>query len=210
MDNRLRWNSHIKKASSNLSKKVKQLKRMRSLPADILETIYFCVILPSATYGMGIWGSCSLSLLEELEKVHRRAARIIHKIPKQVPRCLILDEAKWKPVSYHSKKRIACLTHQAYYRKHPDVINGLVVKHLLNRILTDNLEVRQSKTNVGRCSFRHRAAIIWNSLPEVVKVHGNYEVFKKKLSKCSKVLDNICFNESSIVTFKDTNTFYYN
>ena len=205
VDNRLRWNSHIKKASSNLSKKVKQLKRMRSLPADILETIYFHGILPSATFGIGIWGSCSPSLLEELEKVHRRAARIIHKIPKQVPRGLIFDEAKWKPISYHYKRRIACLTHQAYYRKHPDVINSLVVKHSPNRILRDNLriEVPQSKTNVGRCSFRHRAAIIWNSLSEVVKAHENYEAFKKKLSKYSKVLDNICFNESSIVTFKD-------
>ena len=158
---------------------------MRSLQADILETIYFHGILPSATYGIGIWGSCSPSLLEELEKVHRRAACVIHKIPKQIPRGLILDEAKWKPISYHYKKRIACLTHQAYYRKHPDVINGLVVKHSLNRILRDNLriEVPHSKTNVGRCSFRHRAAIIWNSLPEVVKAHQNYEAFKKKLSK---------------------------
>ena len=157
-------------------------------------------------------GSCSPSLLEELEKVHRRAARIIHKIPKQIPRDLILDEAKWKPISYHYEKRIACLTHQAYYRKHPDVINGLVVKHSLNRILRDNLriEVPHSKTNMGRCSFRHRAAIIWNSLHEVFKPHENYEAFKKKLSKYSKALDNIGFNESSIVTFKDTNTFYYN
>ena len=89
--------------------------------------------------------------------------------------------------------------------------NSLVVKHCLNRILRDNLriEVPHSKTNMGRCSFRHRAAIIWNSLPEVVKVHENYEAFKKKLSKYSKVLDNICFNESSIVTFKDINMFYY-
>ena len=86
------------------------------------------------------------------------------------------------------------------------------MKHSLNRILRDNLriEVPQRKTNMGRCSFRRRATIIWNSLPEVVKAHENYEAFKKKLSKYSKVLANICFNESSIVTFKDTNTFYYN
>ena len=212
MANRLRWNSHIKKASSNLSKKFKQLKRMKSLPADILETIYFRGILPSVTYGIGIWGSCSTSLLEELEKVHRRAERIIHKIPKQVPRGLLLDEAKWKSISYHYKKRIACLTYQAYCKKQPDVINELAVKHSLNRVLRDNIriEVLQSKTNVGRCSFRHRAAIIWNSLPEVVKAHENYEAFKKNLSKYSNVLDNICFNELSTVTFNDTNTFYFN
>ena len=52
VDNRLRWNSHIKRASFNLSKKVKQLKRMKCLSADILQTIYFRGILPSATYGI--------------------------------------------------------------------------------------------------------------------------------------------------------------
>ena len=147
-----------------------------------------------------------------LRRIRKLAAHIIHKIPKQVPRGLLLDEATWKPISYHYKKRIACLRHQAYFKKHPDVINRLVVKHSLNRILRDNLKTEgpQSKTNVGRCSFRHRAAIIWNSIPEVVKAHENYEAFKKNLSKYSKVLDNICFNESSIVTFKDTDTFCYN
>ena len=101
--------------------------------------------------------------------MHRRAASIIHKIPKQIPKGLLLDDCT------------ACLTHQAYYKKHPDVINGLVVKHSLDRILRDNLriEVPQSKTNVGRCSFRHRAAIIWNSLPEVVKAHENYEALRR-------------------------------
>ena len=86
------------------------------------------------------------------------------------------------------------------------------MKHALNRILRDNLriEVPHNRTNMGRCSFRHRVAIIWNSLPEVVKVHGNYEAFRKNLSKHSEVLDKICFNESSIVTFKDTNTYYCN
>ena len=158
VDNRLRWNSHIKR--HHPSKKVRQLKRMKSLPADILETICLRGMLPSATYGIGIWGSCIPSLLEELGKVHRRAARIIHKIPKRIPRGLILDEAKWKPINYHYKKRIACLTHQAYYRKHPDVINDLVVKHSLNRMLRDNLriEVPQSKTNVGRCNFRQSSS----------------------------------------------------
>ena len=90
--------------------------------------------------------------------------------------------------------------------------NELVVNHFLNRILRDNLriEVPQSKTNVRRCSFRHEAPFIWNSFPEVVKAYENCEAFKKNLGKYSKVLDKICCNESSVVTFKDTNTFYYN
>ena len=49
VDNRLSWCSQVKNASSGLNKKVKQLKRMKSLPSKVLEPIYFSGILPSST-----------------------------------------------------------------------------------------------------------------------------------------------------------------
>eukprot|EP00794_Sanderia_malayensis_P014433 gene14433-15937_t len=212
VDNRLSWKNHIKKASVNLGKKVKQLKRMKSLPAEVLGTIYFRGILPSTTYGIGVWGSCSPQLLEDLERVHRRAGRIIHKIPKRVPQDQILEQAKWKSISFMYKKRIACLAHQAYNRKHPDVINDLVVKHVTNKNLRYNikLEIPRSKTNAGKQSFRHRAPIIWNSLPEIAKAFKTYESFKKNLHNFNKIIVTISFNETSTVSFKDTDTFIYN
>ena len=54
VDNRLSWWSQVKNASSNLNKKVKQLKRMKSLLSKVLESIYFCGILPSSTYGIAV------------------------------------------------------------------------------------------------------------------------------------------------------------
>ena len=49
VDNQLSWCSQDKNASSNLNKKVKQLKRMKSLPSNVLESVYFFGILPSFT-----------------------------------------------------------------------------------------------------------------------------------------------------------------
>eukprot|EP00794_Sanderia_malayensis_P001936 gene1936-2201_t len=171
VDNRLSWKNHIKKASVNLGKKVKQLKRMRSLPAKVLETIYFRGILLSTTIGIGVWGSCSPQQLKGLERVHRKVGRIIHKIPKGVPQDQILEQAKWKSISFMYKKRIAYLAHQASNRKHPDVINDLVARHVTNKNLRDNikLEIQRSKTNAEKQSFRHRGPLIWNSLPEIAK-----------------------------------------
>eukprot|EP00794_Sanderia_malayensis_P001852 gene1852-2086_t len=160
VDNRLSWKNHIKKASVNLGKKVKQLRRMKSLPAKVLETIYFRGILPSITYGIGVWGSCSPQQLEDLERVHRKAG----------------SEA------------------------------------LTNKNLRDNikLEIPRSKTNAGSKSFRHRAPLIWNSLPEIAKAFKTYESFKKNLHNFNKIIDRISFNETSTVSFKDTDTFIYN
>ena len=94
LDNRPSWCSKVKNVSSNLNKKVKQLKRMKSLPSKVLEFIYFCGILPSSTYGIAVWGSCSRALMKEPERVHRRVAQIIHKIPRTCPDSEILKIAK--------------------------------------------------------------------------------------------------------------------
>ena len=124
VDNRLSWCSQVKNASSNLKKKVKQLNRMKSLPSKVLESVYFRGILPSSTYEIAVWGSCSPALMEEFERVHRRAAQIIHKIPRACPDSEILKTAKWKSVAYMYKRRVTCLMHEAYYERCPDVINN--------------------------------------------------------------------------------------
>ena len=106
VNNRLSWCSQAKNVSSNLNKKVKQLKRMKSLLSKVFETIYFCGILPSSTYGIAVWRLYSPALIH---RVHRRAAQIIHKIPRICPDSEVLKSAKWKSVAYMYKRRVACL-----------------------------------------------------------------------------------------------------
>ena len=58
-----------------MSKKVKQLRRFKSLPSQILEQIYFKGILPSVTYGISVWENCSEAKLGSLEKIHLRCGQ---------------------------------------------------------------------------------------------------------------------------------------
>ena len=71
--------------------------------------------------------------MEELERVHRTASRIIHKITRTCPDSEILKIAKRKSVAYIYKRRIACLTHKAYYESCPDAISKLIEKRTTNR-----------------------------------------------------------------------------
>ena len=50
------------------------------MSAKVLEEIHFKGLLPSAIYGISVWGSCNISSIAELENVHIRAAKLIHKI----------------------------------------------------------------------------------------------------------------------------------
>ena len=115
--------------------------------------------------------------LEPIEAVHKRAARIIYKLPKSTPADKVLEKANWKTVSYIYKRRVACLTHKIYYKKCPVALNDLVTKPQSLRTTRNSCKVdlTRPKTNVGRNTFKHRAALIWNRLPPSIKIQERYE-----------------------------------
>ena len=80
IDFKLSWQPQITAVSKTFSQKVKYLKRLRVLPKKVLEAIYFRSIVPSATYGKSVWGTCSPALLHNVERIHLRAAKIIYSL----------------------------------------------------------------------------------------------------------------------------------
>ena len=55
-------------------------------------------MLPSVLYGILIWGNCAKHLLDDVEKIHIKAARFIEKIKKNVKVSDVLSCANWKPL----------------------------------------------------------------------------------------------------------------
>ena len=81
--------------------KVGQLRRMSYLPVNVQEEIYFKNIITAVTYGLSVWGTCSPSLMSDIEKIHQRAARIIHKIPKSIPDNEVLHTVNWDEIDLY-------------------------------------------------------------------------------------------------------------
>ena len=95
IDERLSWANHVKSVSTSYSSKVKMLRRISFLPKATLETIYYKTIILSVLYGMAVWGSCSDYLMKDLELIHLRAARLIHKLPRDMEDETVLINASW-------------------------------------------------------------------------------------------------------------------
>ena len=81
IDNHLRVDVQGKLVSKSFAAKVSQLKRMRFLPVKVQEEIYFKTIITAVAYALTVWGTYPLPLFNDLEKIHVRAAKIIHQIP---------------------------------------------------------------------------------------------------------------------------------
>ena len=99
VDDKLSWIPHMLELKKNFSNKLDLLKRSRFLPRKVLslEMSCFSVILPSVKYGIVLWGSCTNSdLVNSVNSLHCRAARIIFNLPRDMPSTEVLTCAQWQ------------------------------------------------------------------------------------------------------------------
>jgi len=203
IDVRLSWANHVKSVSTSYSSKVTMLRRISFLPKATLETIYYNTEIPRVLYGMAVWGSCL---------IHLRAARLIHKLPRDMEDKTVLINANWMPLKYCYCSRILNITHGTFYNIDLDDVNSLVVKNASSYSLRKSLNVVVSRprTEQGRGSFKHRAAIAWNSLPDTVKQLENPLSFKRKIKSIKTyVRDNSFQKECSINYNKNPESRYF-
>ena len=78
-------------------------------------------------------------------------------------------------------------------------LNDLIVKPVttynFRKLL--NVEILRPRTEVGRSSFQHRAALAWNLLPDDIKNCSNLATFKRKLKENKNILKSISFTKAS-------------
>ena len=115
IDYKLNWQPQVKALHTKFGGKLKFLKKFKALPSSVLEEIYFKGIVPSITYAIAVWGSCSPSAFYTLEHLHLKAAKLVHKLPTANRDTDILDLVKWKPLVYIYKRRLASIMYQVYH-----------------------------------------------------------------------------------------------
>ena len=150
---------------------------------------------------MAVWGSCSDYLMKDLELIHLRAARLIHRLPRDMEDETVLINASWMPLKYLYCSRILNITHRAFYDLELGDINSLVFKNASSYSLRKSLNVVVSRprTEQGGHSFKHRAAIAWNSLPDIIKQLENPHSFKRKLKSIKTYVRDISFQKECSV-----------
>ena len=122
IDSKLSWQPQITAVCKSFSRKVKHLKRLRVLPKKVLETIYF----RSTTHGMLVWGTCSPTLLHNVELIHLRAAKIIHGLAEV--NMETLKHIHWQPLTNVYKLKLISLMYLVHHGLTPKPICDLFHK----------------------------------------------------------------------------------
>ena len=105
VDDKLTCVPHMPDLKKSFAKKLDLIRRSGFSPKEVLINFYCTVIiLSSITYGLILWGSClNADLVDYLERLHCRAARIIFNLPKDMTSSHVL-RIKWLAGAFLSYK----------------------------------------------------------------------------------------------------------
>ena len=79
------------------------------------------------------------------------------------------------------------------------------LSHCLRKSM--NIEFPSPKTEIGRLTFKYRAAIAWNLLPDSIK--SSLECFKKRLTSSKDLINSISYNKESTMIRNRSEEFLY-
>ena len=184
IDETLSWNPHIGYLCSIISSRISLLKQLSNyIPENIQKMFYQSYILPMIDYGSNSWGSTSNTNIERVNKLQKRAARIISKVDYTTLSADIIKRLGWIPVAKRINYNKAVLTYKAMNNLTPSYISDLLTPTVCNRNLRSSengsLILNKTMTALYTGSFTFSAPKVWNTFPTSFRLASSLNEFKQ-------------------------------
>ena len=157
-----------------------------TVPYKTLLSIYNSLVQPHFDYCSSVWGSCSKSLSQKLQKLQNRAARVITFSNYDRNTDGLLRMVNWVKLD---RQRLVNKSIMMY-----KIVNNMVPEYLSSHFvlrsdtLTYNLRdsdgtlaIPQPRTNYCKRSLSYSGVVLWNSLPLNIRQSLSLNEFKSKL-----------------------------
>ena len=183
-DQNLDFRKHIKTMISKANQRVGLIKRSFSrLNIHSFKILYKSLVRPILEYCSAIWYPLYKTDALEIEKVQRRATKLVPELRK---------------LDYSERLKALNITTLAYRRRRTDVLQVFRIIKGIDKILFETffqyntsgtrghhlkLEKPRATTKMRQNSFSHRAVNIWNSLPADAVTSKTINSFKNALEK---------------------------
>ena len=184
VDNALTWSQHIDYISNKIAQGVGILKRTRSfLPKQSLLTLYQSMIEPYFRYCNNVWGQCNETLLDRLQTLQNRAARVIANISYEAAdHNSLLCDYGWLNVRNLIRLDLGVFMYKTQKGLAPDVFYDLY--HSVTRSANNgNLQIPLTNLRADDKAISVSSARIWNNIPNSVKQAQSLDVFKRELKE---------------------------
>ena len=129
IDSNLNWDKHINTVKTKANRALGLTKYSKKyLPSDKLNKMYRGIFEPHLSYCCSIWGCCSESRIDVLEKIQNRAARIVTSSPYDASAAPIIESLGWSTFSDLIRKETATLAYKSLNSLAPNYLRKLFAK----------------------------------------------------------------------------------
>ena len=189
VDNNLNWKGHIKALSTKISRAIVFLKHAKNfLPQDTLKTLYSGIVEPHFGYCCSVWGKCGATEKNHLQKLQKRAARVLTNSHFDADARPLLNTLGLKTIQDMIDTEINTMVFKALNSLTPKYITDLLIRNSENhlRVLrntTTDLQLPKKATNNGQNCFSFSGPKSWNALQAESKKASSLKIFKERLLK---------------------------
>ena len=164
IDSNLNWDKHIDTVKTKANRALGRIKYSKKyLPSDVLNKMYRGIVEPHLSYCCSVWGCCSESKIDVLQKIQNRAARIVTSSPYDASAAPIIESLGWSTISDLIRKETAMLTYKSLNSLARNYLRKLFAKCSdgRQRFLCSSetyLKIPFLKTTNGQRAFSYRGA----------------------------------------------------
>ena len=159
-----------------------------SLTVVACKTLVHALVISRVDYGNALLYGITDRLLHRIEMIQHSAARIIMCIKRHDRQSItaVLQHLHWLPVKWRIHYKIVVLVFRALHGLAPAYVTTLITPYEPRRALrsagTALLCVpRHNLERYGRRSFSCAGPVLWNSLPEGMRLTDSLNTFKSQL-----------------------------
>ena len=170
LDEKLKWSNQAKFLQKKMSQTLGLLKyATQFVHESTLRNMYLSIVDPNLSYCWLVWGCCSDTRLNTLQKLQNRAARIVTNSPFDASSAPLLQRLGWLPVDKLVNRETCSMVYKSPNGLAPDNLCQIFsrlsdVHHRVLRNTKCDLCIPLMRTTYGQNSCAFRTATTWNNI----------------------------------------------
>ena len=188
-DDRMNMNAQVNAVVKSCNMQLRSIGEIRKyLSTDAAQNLIHAFITSRLDNGNSLLYGLPDYMIQKLQRVQNKAARILSRTPKYNHITPILKTLHWLPVKSRIDFKILTLTFKCLNDLAPEYLSEKINVHISARNLrsSDCLTLNVPKTNLktyGDRSFSKAAPYLWNALPANIRNLTSLESFKAGLKE---------------------------
>ena len=187
-DQTLSMSDHVRRVCQIANFHLRNISHVRKyLTEDACNHAVRSLVLSRLDYGNSLLANINVSDVKRLQQIQNRAARLVLGARRREPSAPLLKQLHWLPIKERIDYKLALLVYKCMMSTAPLYLSSLLTMPVSSRYFLRSqndktlLQIPRTNTKAAECSFSYAGPVIWNTLPQHLRLCDTEDTFKKKL-----------------------------